>query len=155
MSSTLVLDATPLGQLAYPAENPGVTDWLRNILASGRRVVVPEVSDYEVRRGLTHQREKRPRDRKLMRRVERLDELGEDLYYAPINTEQMQRSAQVWGEAKARGITFGPPKALGADAILISQAQSFGDRRSVTVITVNPGHLSPFVKVYSWEDFEP
>jgi predicted nucleic acid-binding protein len=155
VSSALVLDATPLGRLAYPSENAAVADWLREVLASGRRVVVPEVSDYEVRRGLLHQRENRPRDRKLIRRVERLEKLGDDLYYAPIKTRQMRRAAEVWGKAKARGITYGPAKALGADAILISQAESFGDRRSVTVITANPGHLSPFVNVAAWEDFDP
>ena len=155
MSSTLVLDATPVSQLAHPSEFPGIREWLQDVLATGRRVVLPEVSDYEARRGFAYQCTKHPNNRKARRRISRLDELGASLYYAPVSTEQMRRAADVWGDARAKGLTFGPPKALSADAILIAQAESFGDRRSVTVITSNAAHLSPYVKAKRWQDFEP
>lgn len=155
MSSTLVLDATPASQLAHPEAFAGVKQWLQDVLATGRRVVLPELADYEARRGFIHLRRKHPRSSKYRRRVQRLDELVSSLYYAPITTAQMRRAAEVWGDAKSSGLTFGPPKALSGDAILIAQAESFGDRRSVTVITANPGHLTPYVKAVEWEDFEP
>lgn len=155
MSSTVVLDATPASQLAHPEKFAGIKEWLQDVIASGRRVVLPEVSDYEARRGFQYLREKHPRRQKVRRRISRLDDLAGDLYYAPITTGQMKRAADVWGEAKFKGLTFGPPKALSADAILIAQAESFGDKRSVTVITANPDHLTPYVRAVWWENFRP
>jgi hypothetical protein len=55
VSDAVVLDATPLGILCHPRNPPHVAagrQWLANLVAAGRRVVVPEIADYEVRREL-------------------------------------------------------------------------------------------------------
>lgn len=55
MSAAIVLDAGPLGILCHPQNPPAALAcrlWVDDLLAKGRRVVVPEIADYEVRREL-------------------------------------------------------------------------------------------------------
>lgn len=78
---TVLLDAGPLGKLAHPRASPDIKAWLRALLVGGIRVVVPEISDYEVRRSLILA--------DLPASVARLDELGSMLVYAPLTTAVM------------------------------------------------------------------
>jgi len=53
----LLLDANILTRLCHPHKdvNLGVNEWLEKILGSDPfTVIVPEIADYEVRRGLMH-----------------------------------------------------------------------------------------------------
>lgn len=145
-ASILVLDATPLGKLAHSQVSP-IRDWLFDMLASGRRVVLPELADYEVRRGLLH--------KEAVAQLRRLDELKQDLAYQPITTDIMMQAARVWADAKGRGRQFTHDHALSGDAILIAQTQALGDKRSVTVISSNARHLRPYVRAMGWHTFEP
>lgn len=154
MSSTLVLDASPLGRLVFPDRYPDIKQWLGKMVASGRRVVLPELSDYEARRGILYQKRAQPNRALPRQKIERLDELTADLYYAPLTTEHMRRASDVWADARASGQTFAPDEALSGDAILIAQAESFGDEHSVTVITANARHLTPYVTAMRWQNFE-
>ncbi len=55
MSAAVVLDAGPLSTLASPHNSPqavAARQWLAALQAAGRRVFVPEIADYEVRREL-------------------------------------------------------------------------------------------------------
>lgn len=55
MADAIVLDATPLGILCHPRNPPHVAacrQWLGQLVAAGRRVIVPEIADHEVRREL-------------------------------------------------------------------------------------------------------
>jgi hypothetical protein len=52
---TIVLDAGPLGLVTNPKYSPqslACAQWLETLVASGAQVIVPEISDYEVRREL-------------------------------------------------------------------------------------------------------
>jgi hypothetical protein len=49
---TVVLDARPLFQIVHPREFEDIMDWFGRGIEAGYRVVIPEVVDYEVRRGL-------------------------------------------------------------------------------------------------------
>jgi predicted nucleic acid-binding protein len=115
------------------------------VIASGRRVVIPEITDYEVRRLLLK--------RGASAQVRQLDELGDEFYYSPLNTELMREAAHVWAEAENSGHRFGHPKTLNADAILVAQTQAMGE--DVTVITKNVRHLAPFVEAVWWTHFAP
>jgi hypothetical protein len=49
MSAAVVLDATPLGTLCHPRNPPPVMacrQWIDDLLAKNRRVIVPEIADY-------------------------------------------------------------------------------------------------------------
>jgi len=82
---TVLLDAGPLGKLAHPRANPDVKAWLRALLVDGIQVIVPEISDYEVRRSLILAN--------LPASIARLDELGSTLVYSPLTTAVMRRAA--------------------------------------------------------------
>ena len=55
MSTLLLLDAGPLGLITQPQRSHEVitiTDWLKNCLRAGARVLVPAIVYYEIRREL-------------------------------------------------------------------------------------------------------
>ncbi len=143
MASTGVLDSSPAGKLAH-GRFQEVRDWLADVLASGRRVVLPELADYEVRRGLLHM--------DAPAQLARLDKLKLDLVYQPITTPIMMEAARIWADAKQSGRQFTDDHALSGDAILIAQAQALGDKRSVVVISSNARHLRPYVKAMRWNE---
>ena len=145
MNSIIVLDARPLLQICHPRKWQGISDWSAEAVASGWRIVIPEITDYEVRRLLLK--------RGATRQLKELNGNVEDLYYAPLTTALMREAAQVWAEAENSGHRFGHPKTLNADAILVAQTQAMGE--DVTVITKNVRHLAPFVEAVWWTHFAP
>jgi len=54
MSRIIVIDSGPLGYATNPrasAINDRCSQWLDALLANAEQVVIPEIADYEVRRG--------------------------------------------------------------------------------------------------------
>jgi predicted nucleic acid-binding protein len=143
---TVVLDARPLSQIVHPREFEDITEWFDRVIAAGYRVVIPEVVDYEVRRGLL----RIPARKQLAQ----LDALGEALYFSPLSRSVMQDAAHVWAKARNRGQPFTSDERLDGDAILIAQTRALGDLDHIGVITENVQHLSPFVPAVRWDDFE-
>jgi predicted nucleic acid-binding protein len=117
--------------------------------ANGTIVAIPEIADYEVRRGLilsgSHEG------------VRRLDELREDLgFYIPISTASMRRAAELWADARRRGIATADDKEIDADVILAAQAMLFcGLTDELMVATYNEKHLSRYVNAAHWGNIEP
>jgi toxin FitB len=110
VASKVVLDAGPLGKISHPRPNREIADWLERVLREGTVVYIPEIADYEVRRELIRVG--------LQVSINRLDRLKSVLNYLPINTEVMLKAAELWAEARNRGVPTADPKALDADAIL-------------------------------------
>ena len=131
--------------ICHPRKWEEISDWFVEVIASGHRIVIPEITDYEVRRLLLK--------REATRQLEELDGNVDDFYYAPLSTELMREAAQIWAEAENSGHRFGHPKTLNADAILVAQTQAMGE--DVTVITKNVRHLAPFVQAVWWTHFAP
>jgi hypothetical protein len=55
MSAVLVLDTGPLGLVTNPklsGESLACYEWLEGLVAQERRILVPEIADYEIRREL-------------------------------------------------------------------------------------------------------
>lgn len=53
MSDTVVLDSGPLGLLTNPNNSPApvaIRQWLADLLVASRRVILPGIADYEIRR---------------------------------------------------------------------------------------------------------
>lgn len=145
MNFSVVLDTRPVSQIAHPRKFDDVTDWFGRVVEAGYRVVIPEVVDYEVRRGLL--RIPAPRQ------IERLDDMGEDFHFDPITRPIMQDAAHVWAEARNRGTPFTDDDRLDGDAILIAQVRALGDPDALAVITENTRHLRPFVPAMRWQEF--
>jgi len=145
MNFSLVLDTRPVSQLAHPRKFDDISGWFDRVVEAGYRVVIPEVVDYEVRRGLL----RIPAPRQL----QRLDDLIEDAHFDPITRPIMQDAAHVWADARNRGIPFTADDRLDDDAILIAQTRALGDLDALAVITENEDHLEPFVPAMRWQAF--
>ncbi len=113
MARVILLDAGPLSLVIHPGggeDADAAKGWVRGLLDAGVPVLVPEISDYEVRRELLRVGKARS--------VLRLDRLAEDLGYLPITTEAMRLAARFWAEARKQGRPTAPNESLDADVIL-------------------------------------
>lgn len=142
MARLILLDAGPLGLASGPNGKPGgdaCRDWLRELVSSGTRIVVPEVADFEVRRELLQIR--------AVAGIRRLDVLKNRYAYLPITTAAMLRAAEFWAEIR-RGpgaAPTAPRDSLDGDAVLAGQAATAGAPGDVVVVaTDNLRHLGRF-----------
>jgi predicted nucleic acid-binding protein len=148
VSVTVVLDSTPLGILCHPRSPPHVLacrQWVTDLVVSGRRVIVPEIADYEIRRELIRLGG--------MVSLANLDGLGLQLEYLPINTNAIRTAAELWAQARNAGLPTAPDLSLDADVILAAQALRLNT--PVIVATGNPRHLSRFVASELWSNIRP
>lgn len=119
MNHIVLLDSGPLGWVIYSkSKKPDVVKcrlWFRNIL-NNYPIFIPEITDYEVRRELIHQ--------KLDNGLKRLDGLKNlnRVGYLPITTEIMHKAAQLWGWARSTGQSTAQSAALDGDVILAATA---------------------------------
>jgi predicted nucleic acid-binding protein len=148
----IVLDSGPLGDACRRRASPDVEDlrdWLIQAMANGTIVFIPEIADYEVRRGLILAGSTEG--------IRRLDELHENLrFYIPISTASMRKSAELWADARRRGIATADDKEIDADVILAAQAMLFtGLTDELMVATYNERHLSRYVDAHHWKDIKP
>ena len=147
----LLLDTNVLTRLCYPGNerNRPLTEWLDRLLELSEPVVpvyIPEIADYEVRRGLLHLalRSGNPTIASLLR----LDRLAKTLQYIPLNTQTLRRAAGLWAQSRHSGQPTAHPEALDCDVILAAQALEV----SGVVVTENIRHLSRFVSSYRWQE---
>lgn len=136
--AVVVLDSGPLGLIVHPGGPPVVNacrQWFNGLLQQGRRIVLPEIADYELRRELLRTGR--------MSSLRRLDGFAMTLEYLPLTTEAMRQAADFWALARQQGLPTADPHALDGDVILAAQAVSFD--AAVVVATTNVGHLTRFV----------
>src|SRR6185436_849594 len=105
---------------------------------------LPEIADYETRRGLLHVALRSGRSTTMSLR--RLDRLGHFLAYLPLTTSVMRRAALLWAEARFSGLPTGP--SLEVDRLLPAHALEI----SGAVVTDNVRHLGRFVTSYRWQE---
>jgi predicted nucleic acid-binding protein len=145
------LDSKPLGMIASPGRKPDAArcrQWARDLWATGVRIFVPEICDYEVRRKLIHVG--------ATSSLARLDGLKMGYDYAPITTDIMLKAAELWAAARLAGLVTAPPEAIDGDVILAASAiLSAGPADVVTVATDNVAHLGRFVHAQPWESIVP
>ncbi len=143
----LLLDTTVLSRLCYPfrEENQPLLRWFEEASSADNLICLPEIADYETRRGLLHLALRSGRS--TTRSLHHLDQLGGLLTYLPLTTSVMQRAAGLWADARFRGIPTGP--SLDADVILAAQALEVSD---AAVVTDNIRHLARFAPSYRWQD---
>ena len=125
MSPAVVLDSTPLGILCHPRSPPHVVAcrrWLADLCAAGRRVIIPEIADYEVRRELIRMSG--------FVALANLDGYALQLEYLPITTTAMRRAAELWAQARSLGVPTAPDPALDGDVIVAAQALTLNSRSS-------------------------
>jgi predicted nucleic acid-binding protein len=145
----VLLDSGPLGLVTNPGGTPEslrCKQWLVGLLGRGARALVPEITDYEVRRELL--RANRARG------LARLDQLKAATGYVALTTETMMQAAAFWAPARQQGQPTAPDLALDGAVILAAQAVMLArqERDSVVIATTNIGHLSRFAPAQRWQD---
>lgn len=148
MIAAVLLDAGPLGLLAHTRSSRIVLacqQWLASLKAVRRRILVPEITDFEVRR--------EPLRIKQHQGVRRLDALALQLEYLPLTTAAVRRAAELWALARQQGQPTAASTDLDPDVILAGQALALGG--AVVIATTNVGHLSRFVAAELWENILP
>ncbi len=149
MSKVVLLDAGPLGLLCTPPKKANAAAcirWLSTLVTAGVRVIVPEVTDYEVRRELIRLNKTAS--------LAQLDALALATEYLPITTAAMRRAAELWAIARQTGQPTAGDNTIDADVILIAQAQTLGVP-GVVIATTNVGHLSRFTAAEVWSNITP
>ena len=149
MKPIVLLDSGPLGLLCHTRRSSMTTaceQWLTSLLLVGRRVLVPEITDYEIRRELL----------RIGRHaaVRRLDALAQATDYLPLTTAAMRRAAELWAQARQQGQPTASDNTIDADMILAAQALTLG-APDVVVATTNIRHLSLFVPAELWQTISP
>jgi predicted nucleic acid-binding protein len=145
MSRFVLLDSGPLGMLTNPRATSLCEEcrlWFSS-LSNNYQVILPEITDYEVRRELLRADK--------LGGIRQLDLLKALIPYLPITTEIMLKAAQLWAESRRSGKPTADPKELDGDVILAAQAifvESLGNE--VIIATTNVGHLSQFVDAREW-----
>lgn len=143
MLRPIILDATPLGKIANPKRGIEIDSWYQEILLTGREIIVAEISDFEVRREFIL--------RGLVRSISALDELSNLHTYLPLNTRVMRLAAELWADARKKGMPTADPKELDCDVVLAAQALM----SNAIVATENVAHLSRYTEAKHWRDIEP
>ena len=138
MALVLMLDASPLGRLVHARHHVNIGRWVNEALAQGATIYLPEMSDFEVRRGLLSMN--------ATSALRRLDALPNTLTYLPLDTSAMRQAAALWAQAKQAGRLNAAPSELNGDMILAAQALQVG----AIVVAENLGHLSQFVRAVDW-----
>jgi predicted nucleic acid-binding protein len=148
MKPAILLDAGPVGVLTNPNHTPARLSagrWLAGLLAAGRRVILPDGSDYEFRRELLF--------RQSTQALSRLSWLRTQVELLPISSPAMLRAAELWADARRRGFSTAPAGALDFDVILAAQADTLGG--PTVVATMNVAHLSRFTSAEFWLNITP
>lgn len=140
---TVLLDAGPLGLATNPNRSPSnlaCARWLQELLAKGVQVLVPEISDYEIRRELLRANKDHG--------IAKLDALASFLGYLPLTTAAVRKAAECWAAARRQGRQTASDLSLDADVLLAGQALTLWD--GVVIATTNVGHLSRFAPAEEW-----
>ena len=148
MTEIVLLDTGPLGLVTHPKASPEsyqCNQWMQSQLVKGTRVLVPGISDYELRRemlliGST-------------KGIAKLDALRKAIGFAPITSAAMDQAAMFWARARKMGKPTAADAALDGDMILSGHAAVITDQgHDVIVATTNVSHLELFCKASLWTD---
>jgi len=146
VNKIVVLDSAALSLVTSPKMLPLILEckrWLRLLRERGVRVILPEITDYELRRELL--RANRTNG------LARLNRLAMTVQYLPLTTAAMRQAAQFWAQARQQGQPTAGDRNIDVDVILAPQAATIGDS-DIVIATTNVRHLSRYVPADLWEN---
>lgn len=146
MNSIVLLDTGPLGLLTTPRLSPLAINckrWFQSMAGRGRRVIVPEIVYYELRRELLRANKAKG--------IANLERLIAQIEYLPITTAAMRQAAQFWAQARQHGQPTARDNTIDGDVILAAQAVMLGEPDFV-IATTNVRHLSRFASADLWQN---
>lgn len=143
MARVVLLDTGPLGMVTHPRPNTDAVEWLQRLISTGASILIPEICDYELRRQLIRANRRKG--------IARLDALEQTLEYVAITTVVMRKAAELWAEARNRGVPTADAAALDGDMILCAQAATLPlAAEPPTIATTNVSHLALFADAQLW-----
>jgi predicted nucleic acid-binding protein len=150
VSDVLLLDSGPLGLITHPQRSRDVvaiTDWLKECVHAGARVLVPAIVYYEIKRELL--RANKPLG------ISRLDAFVNAApdRYVPLTDDALRLAAELWAQSRQAGRPTADAAALDIDVLLAAQALRV--RGTPAVATTNQKHLSQFVSASHWTNIDP
>jgi predicted nucleic acid-binding protein len=148
---SVVLDAGILGLLTNPKRSDtgeACAKWLQLMINGNCPILVPEITDYEIRRELLRANK--------INGLRRLDSFisSNAVVYLPIDTTVMRQAALLWAEARQQGRPAADNKALDADMILSAQA-IVQCKDNFVIATTNVKHFPPDVPADTWQNILP
>jgi hypothetical protein len=109
MRKIIGLDTTPLGIVTNP-KKPKITqtavEWVADLERAGHKIIVPAIADFELRRELVRAGN--------VDGVASLDTFNQVLpdRYLPLTDSALKRGADLWAQARNRGVLPADPKEL-------------------------------------------
>lgn len=146
MNCTILLDSGPPSLITNFIALPVAAAcgrWVMNAIDRGATILVPEITDHELRRELIRARRTAG--------IARLDAFIAQVGSLPIAAAAIRQAAAFWAEARQQGRPTAPDAALDGDVILAAQAATL-NRTGVIIATTNPKHLSRYVPAELWID---
>lgn len=145
-----MLDSGPLGLITQPQRSHevlAITDWLKDCLHAGARVLVPAIVYYEIKRELL-----RANKAIGIARLDAFVNAAPDRY-VPLTDDALRFAAELWAQSRRIGRPTADAMALDIDVLLAAQALRVVGLPIVA--TTNPKHLSQFVPALNWTDINP
>lgn len=148
------IDSGVLGILANLNKSGEAFDceqWLYRLFSQGVYICSSDLCDYEVRRSLILENQKKPH----LNSIQNLDELRELITFLPISPLLLTQAASLWAEARIQGIPTANEKAIDVDIIICAQWQMLKEEfpsRYVVIATTNVKHLSRFAEAQLWRN---
>jgi predicted nucleic acid-binding protein len=150
VSDVLVLDSGPLGLITQPQRSHqvvAITDWLKDCLRTGARVLVPAIVYYEIKRELL-----RANKTVGIARLDLFVNAASDRYI-PLTDDSLRLAAELWAHSRQAGRPTADATALDIDVLLAAQALKIAG--TPVIATTNPKHLSLFTPARHWKDISP
>lgn len=151
MCKYIFLDSTPLGLLSTPEvkrpskEVLAIRQWAIRLDRAGCELIVPEITDYEIRRELL--RANKPSS------IAELNGLKSKFLFLPLTSAAMLKAAALWAESRQSGQPTGHAENIDVDVILAAQALTSGlPLDEIVVATTNVRHLTQFVYAELWQN---
>jgi hypothetical protein len=110
------------------------------------QILIPEVSDYEVRRELIRAG--------MTSSVIQLDQLARMFQYLAVTTAAWRKAAEFWAASRNQGQPTAGNQRLDCDAILAAQAATLSLPETI-IATTNAAHLARFVPADHWQNITP
>ena len=122
-------------------------DWFYYLLSRGALIVTSAICNYEVKRELIR--------RKKAQEINNLNQLKALVDFLPVDEPTLELAAELWAEARNRGLPTANDLSLDADVIICAQYQLLAKEypgRYVVIATNNVKHLSRFAEAKEWQN---
>lgn len=146
----VILDSGVLHTLISDSKVKEVIDcqnWFYYLLSRSALIVTSVICNYEVKRELIR--------RTNIKEINNLSNLKFLINSLSVDEQTLDLAAELWAEARNKGLPTADDLSLDADVIICAQYQLLAEKypgRYVVIATTNVKHLSRFAEAKEWHD---